>query len=126
MWLLCRLPDHPALTTSEWAERVKVDPEVIESGMHSLMAAGLVREQPRSDGQNELLLTTGGVDALRRVAEAQRRSLMEMLEGWNPEEHPEVIAMVNDLAAALLADDERLVARGLLGPVQAAGATTRE
>ena len=126
VWLLCRLPDHPALTTSEWAGRVKVDPEVIESGMHSLMAAGLVREQARSDGQNELLLTTGGVDALRRVAEAQRRSLMEMLEGWNPEEHPEVIAMVNDLAAALLADDERLVARGLLGPVQAAGATTRE
>jgi hypothetical protein len=30
--------------------------------------------------------------------------------GWNLEEHPEVITMVKELAHALMADDERLVA----------------
>ena len=126
VWLLCRLSDHPASTTSELAQRVKVDPELIESGMRSLKTTGLVQEQPRPDGQNEFLLTAGGVDALTLVTEAQRRSLTDLLEGWNPEEHPEVIAMVKDLADALLEDDERLVARGLLGPIKAAGSPTRE
>ncbi len=108
------------------AQRAKVDPELIESGMHILRETDLVQELPRPGGQNEFLLSTGGVDALRRVTEAQRRSLTELLEGWNPEEHPEVIAMVKELADALLADDERLVARGLLGPIKAPDSTTRE
>ena len=121
MWLLCRVSDHPSSTTSELAERVEVDPELIESGIHSLMATGLVQNQPRPDGQRGLRSTAAGIDAVTRVTEAQRRSLTELLEGWNPEQHPEVVAMVKDLADALLADDERLLARGLLGPIEAAG-----
>ena len=45
-----------------------------------------------------------------RLTEARRTGLTELLEGWNPEEHPEVIEMVKDLARELLANDERLVA----------------
>ena len=48
--------------------------------------------------------------ALDKLTEARRAGLTELLEGWNPEEHPEIIAMVKDLAHSLLADDERLVA----------------
>jgi hypothetical protein len=47
------------------------------------------------------------------LTEARRSGLTELLEGWNPEEHPEVIDMVKHLAASLLADDERLVADAL-------------
>jgi hypothetical protein len=36
--------------------------------------------------------------------------LTELLEGWNPEEHPELVEMVQHLASALMADDGRLVA----------------
>jgi len=49
-------------------------------------------------------------EPLDKLTEARRRGLTELLEGWNPEEHPEIIEMVKQLAHSLLADDERLVA----------------
>ena len=60
--------------------------------------------------------------ALGRLTEARRSGLTELLEGWNPEEHPEVIEMVKELAHSLLADDERLVADAM--PQEAAGGVT--
>ena len=33
-----------------------------------------------------------------------------MLEGWDLDSHPEVVAMVQRLADALLADDEKMLA----------------
>ncbi len=36
--------------------------------------------------------------------------MTELLEGWDPEAHPEVLDMVRHLAKALLADDDKLLA----------------
>jgi hypothetical protein len=64
-----------------------------------------------------------GLSAIDRLTEARRSGLTELLEGWNPQEHPEVIDMVKELAGALLADDERLVADATRrSPVTAGGA----
>jgi len=68
----------------------------------------------------DLHLTTAGTQALDKLTEARRRGLTELLEGWNPEEHPEVIELVKQLAHSLLADDERLVADAM--PREPAGA----
>src|ERR1035438_5547270 len=38
------------------------------------------------------------------------KSMAELWEGWNPEEHPEVMDLIPRLAAALLADDDKLLA----------------
>jgi hypothetical protein len=68
----------------------------------------------------DLVLTPAGVAAIARLTEARRSGLTELLEGWNLEEHPEVVEMVKDLADSLLADDERLVADALPRPPLAA------
>ena len=36
--------------------------------------------------------------------------MTELLEGWDPEAHPEVVEMIRNLAKALLADDDKLLA----------------
>ena len=36
--------------------------------------------------------------------------MADLLEGWNPEAHPEVVALIHQLAEALLADDDKLLA----------------
>ena len=41
---------------------------------------------------------------------ARRAGLTELLEGWDPEDHPEIDDMVRRLAQELLADDEKLLA----------------
>jgi EmrB/QacA subfamily drug resistance transporter len=107
-WLLYRLADRPACTVEEVASRLKVDHQVIQPGVDGLVAAGMVEEVRHGD-ECDLGLTAAGLEAIDRLAEARRSGLTEVLEGWSPHEHPEVINMVKDLAAALLADDERLL-----------------
>jgi EmrB/QacA subfamily drug resistance transporter len=110
-WLLYRLSEYPACTVTDLAQKLKVDPALIEPGLEGLVAAGMVEGRRNGGaGDVDLHLTASGADAMERLTEARRRGLTDLLEGWNPEEHPEVIQMVKDLAHALLADDERLVA----------------
>ena len=108
-WLLYRLADQPAASVSEVADRLRVDPEVIQPGVDGLVSAGMIEER-RQGAQCDLHLTAAGTTALDKLTEARRTGLTELLEGWNPEEHPEIIEMVKHLAHALLADDERMVA----------------
>ena len=47
-WLLYRLADQPAASVAEVAERLKVDPEVIQPAVDGLVAAGMIEEQRRA------------------------------------------------------------------------------
>jgi EmrB/QacA subfamily drug resistance transporter len=118
VWLLYRLADRPACTVDEVADRLKVDPAVIQPGVDGLASAGMIEERRRG-AECDIYLTSAGSDALARLSEARRRGLTELLEGWNAEEHPEVIEMVKELAHSLLADDERLVADAMPRPAVA-------
>ncbi len=119
VWLLYRLSERPACTVEEVADALHVDPSIIQPGVDGLVSAGMIREHQRGD-DCDLHLTTSGTQALEKLTEARRRGLTELLEGWNPEEHPEVIELVKQLAHSLLADDESLVADAM--PREPAGA----
>jgi EmrB/QacA subfamily drug resistance transporter len=112
VWLLYRLDDQPACTVDEVSQRLKVDPGVIQPGLDGLVSAGMVEERRRDD-ECHLYLTAAGVSAVDKLTEARRSGLTELLEGWNPEEHPEIVDMVKRLAHSLMADDERLVAEAM-------------
>ena len=102
-----------------WPRDLHVDPSMIQPGVDGLVSAGMIEEHQRGD-DCDLHLTTAGSMALDSLTEARRSGLTELLEGWNPEEHPEVIELVKQLAHSLLADDERLVADAM--PREPAGA----
>jgi EmrB/QacA subfamily drug resistance transporter len=111
-WLLYRVADHPHCSVDEVAKRVKADPTTIEPGLRGLVEAGLIArdERPSGSGAGRLHLTAAGVEAVDRLTAARRAGLTELLEGWDVGAHPEIAAMVSELAAALLADDEKLLA----------------
>ena len=121
VWLLYRLSERPACTVEEVAENLHVEASVIQPGVDGLVSAGMIREHQRGP-DCDLHLTDAGTQALDKLTEARRRGLTELLEGWNPEEHPEVIELVKRLAHSLLADDERLVADAMPREPAAAGA----
>jgi DNA-binding MarR family transcriptional regulator len=125
VWLLYRLADRPACTVGEVADRLKVDPSVIQPGLDGLVSAGMIQERRRG-ADCDLYLTSAGSDALEKLTEARRSGLTELLEGWNPEEHPEVIQLVKDLAHSLLADDERLVADAMPHPAVAGSSVSSD
>jgi EmrB/QacA subfamily drug resistance transporter len=125
VWLLYRLAERPACTVGEVADQLKLDPSVIQPGLDGLVSAGMIQERRRG-ADCDLSLTSAGTGALEKLTEARRRGLTELLEGWNPEEHPEVIALVKDLAHSLLADDERLVADAMPRPAAAGTAVSSD
>ncbi len=115
-WMLYRLADRPDCTLDEVGERLHVDPERLEPGVDSLVAGGLVaRLGPEAECQ--LVITDAGRAAIDRLTVARRDSLTELLEGWDPETHPEVVDMVRNLAKSLLADDDKLLADARPAPV---------
>jgi DNA-binding MarR family transcriptional regulator len=111
-WLLYRLADRPACTVGQVASRLNVDREIIEPGIEGLLGAGMVTKVTRGT-ESDLVLTSAGEAAMTQLTEARRSGLTELLDGWSPEEHPELVDMVKDLATNLMADDERLVADAL-------------
>ena len=117
-WLLYRLADQEGCTLRAVASRLKVDPERIEPGFEALAAGGYIEKTDGSDGC-DLRLTVKGDDAIERLGAARRAGMTELLEGWDPEGHPEVVEMVRRLAHELLADDEKLLAdaRSAAAPV---------
>jgi DNA-binding MarR family transcriptional regulator len=107
--MLYRLADRPGCTLEDVSARLKVEPERLEPGIDSLVSAGMLERTDRIGGCT-LVLTPSGQEAIGRLTAARRASMTELLEGWDPEAHPEVVDMVRDLARALLADDEKLLA----------------
>jgi hypothetical protein len=114
VWLLYRLADRPDCTIAEVGARLNVDPERLRSGVESLGgdargSAGMVGQVDTPAG-SRLVLTPVGHDAIEALTVARRDSMTELLEGWDPEDHPEVVEMIRNLARALMADDDRLLA----------------
>ena len=108
-WTLYRLADSPACSLEELADRLGVEPDRIVEGIDTLERCGMLRRVEQAGGQ-ELQLTESGQDALERLSSARRDTLTELLEGWDPGSHPEVVMLISRLADALLADDTKLLA----------------
>ncbi len=102
-------PTGEASTAEEVGARLKVDPARLHEGVDALVAAGMV-ERVMRDGSRTVVVTPSGEEAMEKLTIARRQSLTEVLEGWDPEDHPEVVEMIRNLAKALLADDDRLLA----------------
>jgi DNA-binding MarR family transcriptional regulator len=111
-WLLYRMADRPDCSYEDLAGRLKVDPSVIGPAVDGLIDAGLMtgEEGAVKGGERRLQLTAAGAEAIDRLTEARRAGLSDLLEGWDVESHPEVAAMVRQLAESLLADDKKLLA----------------
>ncbi len=129
VWMLYRLADRPGCTLDQVGTRLKVDPGQLEAAIEPLVSAGLLRREdgttvtdasgrersastaaaPVTDA-GHLALTPAGRQAIDRLTAARRDSMTELLEGWDPEAHPEVIDLIKQLAHALMADDDKLLA----------------
>ncbi len=108
-WTLYRLADAPGSSVHDLAGRLGIGADILADGVDALVRAGML-EQNGGSRAAPLTLTGSGRDALDRLSAARRDSLTELLEGWDPESHPELVGLIHNLAHALLADDTRLLA----------------
>jgi EmrB/QacA subfamily drug resistance transporter len=107
-WLLLRIGGHEDRTPTELADHLHVPAPAVARLGQELAGAGLVElRRPDSEagaGEAAFHLTVPGRAALDRLSAARRRGLEELLGGWSPKEHEEVVQMVARLASDLMSN----------------------
>jgi EmrB/QacA subfamily drug resistance transporter len=102
-WLLFRIRDLPGATLDQLADTLKVSKLDLRSLVDALVRTGLL--EVREDGQ--LVPTAAGRAAADRLSAACRAGLDEVLQGWLPEQQPELAARLDDFARELLTEGGR-------------------
>lgn len=109
-WLLLRCDEHPDATIGTLADRLRLPASRLAPLADRLGTNRLIEFEPGDDSPDErLLLTDLGRSAVERLTAGRRDGLAELLDGWSPEQHPELAALRGRLAHDLLADDNRIL-----------------
>jgi len=97
LWLLARIGESPGQAAQADIERrLKTRPGQCDELLGRLMAAGMVTRTPT--GLYEL--SGAGRAGYERLLERREHDLEEMLDDWDRNEHPDVRAMMRELAAS--------------------------
>ena len=107
-WLLFRFAERPDTALEDVCAQLGVDTRELEGAVESLVAAGMI-EPVATSTKTVMVLTSLGREATHKLMTARCDSLADVLEGWNPEVHPEVIAMIIDVAKRCIDSDGHLV-----------------
>ncbi|TDC45390.1 DHA2 family efflux MFS transporter permease subunit [Actinomadura sp. KC345] len=100
VWALCRIAKDGTVKGQDLAERAGVPIEHGRPYVDRLVDAAYVQ---RRDGT--LAITDAGRAVAERLFAARREGLARHVDGWSPEEHPELADVLTRLAEASLGDD---------------------
>ena len=95
LWLLARIGEMNGRTTkAELEQRLRVGESRCERLLAQLVAAGMLVEASGGDFD----LSEKGRSDYHRLLQRREQDLKDMLSGWEPDEHPDVRAMMRELA----------------------------
>jgi MFS family permease len=100
LWMLARLGEREPITLASLSAELKVSEPALAHPLNALCDRGIAEK--RATG--ELVLTGAGKAMRDRVLAARRSGLADLLARWQPEQHPEVLALIDLLAKALTSD----------------------
>ena len=130
VWLLARIAELAPIAPSELAARCGVSRAQLRIALGELEVERLVAAcdadagppegdagdpgwapdglgvEAAGDGEVPVVLTPAGVAVHDRIVAARRARLEELLEGWSPERHDELAAMLTRLAGELTGDPD--------------------
>jgi DNA-binding MarR family transcriptional regulator len=109
-WLLLCIDRHPDRSVAELACPPAIGVERAQQLVYRLADQGLVVLHGDGDGGtrdgSRPVLTPAGQDTVAKLIEARRQGLAELLDGWSPEDHDELVALLRRLGREML-DDRR-------------------
>jgi len=110
-WLLYRLGEHPQASPNELGRRVHIPADRIAVELNRLAEARLLT--PALSGHDHVpTLTLRGQQTLDKLLAARRERLAELLAGWHPDQHADLIELTTRLARNILGTDlERQLGR---------------
>jgi EmrB/QacA subfamily drug resistance transporter len=100
LWLLARLGEREPMTAHSLSAELHIPLGQLEQPLNALCDRNIVAKGASGD----LQLTALGLQMRERVLAARRQGLDELLRRWEPEKHPEVVALVKRLVETLVRD----------------------
>jgi EmrB/QacA subfamily drug resistance transporter len=100
LWLLARLGERAPLTKAELDAQLPVDPVRIAAALEQLEQRALV---DRNNG-GPIELTKSGHQDYERIVTARQEGLRELLDGWDPDEHPPLRQLIDKLGRDLVSE----------------------
>jgi DNA-binding MarR family transcriptional regulator len=100
LWMLARVGEREPMTMASLSTELKIPAAALERPLHALRERGIIAQSATGD----LQLTAAGVAMRDRVVTARRKGLADMLARWQPEQHPDVLALIERMAQALTSD----------------------
>ncbi len=98
-WLLARLQRDAHLDLAELAAAYDIEPDRLDRALDGLVSASLVTESREPQRASAHPLTATGRETLERLIDCGRARLIELSSGWHPDQHPDLRALINDLAS---------------------------
>jgi EmrB/QacA subfamily drug resistance transporter len=105
-WLLARLSESAPARLEGLAERIQVEPATLEHARDRLLARGLISPCPGDGSSYEL--TPEGHATLEQLTRTGEQRLADLLEGWQPEENPDLARLIANLARSFFVDTSAL------------------
>jgi EmrB/QacA subfamily drug resistance transporter len=100
LWMLARLGEREPMTLSSLSAELKIPEQQLALPLHALCERGIAEKK----ANGKLELTPAGAAMRDRIVAARRKGLADMLARWRPEEHPDVLALIERMAQALTRD----------------------
>ena len=98
--MLARMGERAPRTAQALSDELKIPLARLEGPLEALCERGIVEK----DVSANLRLTAQGIVMRERLLEARRKGLAEMMARWEPDKHPDVLAMLNRMVDTLVRD----------------------
>jgi len=112
-WLARMTPQEmkAELAKSPDRKRAEIKRQVITHGLDAPLVLDAIHQHQKllddieaAIPSSEFILTDVGAAMRERMLAARRRNLADLLARWHPEQHPDVLALIDRLARALSTD----------------------
>jgi EmrB/QacA subfamily drug resistance transporter len=100
LWMLARLGERAPRSLQSLSLDLELPPERLEAPLKALCERGIAEP----DAAGNLRLTAAGAAMRDRVLAARRQGLADLMARWEPDRHPDVLALLDRMVATLVRD----------------------
>ena len=100
LWMLARLSEHAPRTAQSLSDDLKVPLATLSGPLNTLCE----RHIAHRDTAGNLQLTPKGNLMRDRLLSARRKGVADLIARWEPDKHPEVLALLNRMVDSLMRD----------------------
>jgi len=100
LWMLARLGERAPRSLQSMSLDLELAPQRLEAPLKALCERGIAEP----DAAGNLRLTAAGVAMRDRVLAARRQGLADLMARWEPDRHPDVLALLDRMVATLVRD----------------------